>query len=337
MFVLSLAPQVIIALKYLDVETFAEVNGMWIFTNKLCTVKPNTNEIHISTLTTGQPNLDALSPDFLHKCKSIKTVSITVCRIKSLHQDLFKFSENLEVAAFYCNQISFIPENLFKPLKKLKHLLLNANPIKTLEPIMNSNLINLKWLDVENCGIPAEQFDIKLLKKYFPSLNRIGFHHNYMTCDVSEQLLQNFSESQIVVEVENDGDTSSCNTRGAIKCISSSLFGYISTQVIKRDKLQGIAAVEEVHKIDKKVNEIIFLTNRTLEITKGAIKGESIIDSKIGMAQILLILNLTIIVIALSILVFLMYKKIRKIHQQTRDCEPNYYLSRNYSIPTGDQ
>lgn len=107
---LTYAQQVIIGLKFEDVETIVEVDDNLMFTNKFCTEKPNSTQIYFSSLNKGQPSLDFLSPDFLHSCKIIKTVSVTVCKIKSLDQDTFKYSVNLEIVSFYCNQISYISD-----------------------------------------------------------------------------------------------------------------------------------------------------------------------------------------------------------------------------------
>ncbi|CAG9809797.1 unnamed protein product [Chironomus riparius] len=78
----------------------------------------------ISVISCG---LKTLSKVDLTGCKRIEKLMLNGNLITSIDSDVFEHAQNLETISFFKNRISFVPDNAFDGLKKLKNVNLEVN------------------------------------------------------------------------------------------------------------------------------------------------------------------------------------------------------------------
>ena len=113
-----------------DGKSNADVHTLTIFDHQienfpryLCNFFPNLKSI--SVISCGLKNLSKF--DFVG-CEGIEKLMLNGNLITSLPADVFEYAHNLETISFFMNRISFVPENAFDGLEKLKYVNFKMNP-----------------------------------------------------------------------------------------------------------------------------------------------------------------------------------------------------------------
>lgn len=211
-------------------------DGKRILTNGYCTSFKNAHDFIYHADVNSR--LDAVDPGVIHNCKNIKTFQIFSTRITKLPPNTFINSTKLENVYLFCNQISELSDGLFAPLVNLKRLLLGGNPIKTLQPIFNSNLHALTQLEVDACDLTREDLNFEKITKNFPALQVIGYHWNFLSCREQAILDDQFAGARI----SREPTVLECERVGAKECFNHLEMMLFDSLVSQRGNGLGLSA-----------------------------------------------------------------------------------------------
>lgn len=136
-------------------------------------------------------SLTEVQPNTFWKCKEVNEIYLHKNQIKELHKDTFKFNAKTKTLSLDCNKLSFLPNELFKPMVNLEHLDLSGNPLGTYEPVLASQLPKLISLAI--VGIKLHELSPQIVKEKLPQLKKIRFDKNLIECNTFESLRSELS------------------------------------------------------------------------------------------------------------------------------------------------
>lgn len=201
-------------------ESVIVFEGRRTLTSKHCESNPGTDDFDYPGF--KFPQLDQLSPTAIHKCTNLSVFNLPSHRITSLDSEFFLNSEKLTYLSLVCNHITTIHQNLFKPLKNLETLLLNGNPIKTIQPILQSHLTKLNDLEIENCELLEEDIDVDIINQKLSGLTRIRYHHNFISCKTYTKLDGRFAMTGLQLKSDTEENMiGSCEREGTKLCLDN--------------------------------------------------------------------------------------------------------------------
>lgn len=152
------------------------VGGKMHLTSKYCDEKTEKKY----SFNVSNNGIEVVNPDTFVNCNQVNNINLSKNKIQELDENTFENNENLKHLYLQCNRLVFIPNELLAPLKLLKVLDVSGNPLGTMEPILNSNLISLTHLDLTN--IELTEVNENQIKAKIPSLKTVYLGYNFISC-----------------------------------------------------------------------------------------------------------------------------------------------------------
>lgn len=294
------------------------VNGKKCLTSELC----QKNGTSLTSFEAIKKKIDIVDNNAFDMCTKVKSISLFSNFITQLDSNLFMYNVQLEELNMGCNRISFIPPGLFTPLKNLKNLILNANPLTTIKPILDAGLHRLEWLEIKSIGIFAEDLDVKKLRKYLRNLKKIGINYNYIGCNFSETMANEFIVNKLA---------SGCETLDYKECFSiKEIEAMRDSMKMSQALREGILAEQNELITNLTKNLITEQNNTKLEIDNLNSKNRNMtlfVYTVLG-ALVLFLLLLIAFVVALSANMYQLRKLEVDLARKAKELEDYAYYER---------
>lgn len=200
--------------------SLVKIGGIVHFTYQYCF----RSNVYIDSISVSNKGIDVIDVDAFQWCTEVTDISLNQNMIFELSENTFQFNGKLEWLTLNCNLLTFIPKQLFAPLKNLKALDISGNPLETITPVLQSNFNSLIELYFAEIGLYG--FDPERVKKSLPALTLIGFSYNNLSCRKYEQLRTFFKN--VGVEVHNY--SYSCYPSSTI-CVDDPTEIYVAAQL----------------------------------------------------------------------------------------------------------
>lgn len=168
-------------------------NGKKILTSRHCD-EANEDE---SEYNAAGKSIEKVDLNAFVNCTQIDAINLSDNKIRELDKKTFESQRKLTKLKLHCNYITFLPNELFAPLKNLMTLSLDENPLKTLEFLYQGNLVHLAFLRVLN--IDLLDIDVNKTMTNLPQLKTINFAYNFLNCDTYNKAKEIFNAKNIVV------------------------------------------------------------------------------------------------------------------------------------------
>lgn len=190
-------------------EYIEQVEGKSRLTSRIC----NESSRFVKEVYESNKGIDMINLDALVKCTEVEIVNLGNNQIRQLDENIFEFNRKITMLYLYCNQLTVIPEKMLVPLKNLKELDIGANFLKTIEPVLQSSLLELESLSIMNNEV--SNVNVESVRKAFPKLNQLQFAYNLLPCDTYEELMEDFKANRIITS----SSPYSCGTYPSNACI----------------------------------------------------------------------------------------------------------------------
>lgn len=173
--------------------------------------------------------IESIDIDAFWECKNLVTLSLSKNNIERLYGSTFFNNEKLQILSLGANKISFLPDYVFYGLNRLHTLWVSGNPLKDINPILHSEITQLKELGVANVGL--EDLSVNKLKEALPNLNNIYIRNNGFTCNRLQSLTDELvaQDVRVIDEIqpEEEGNSRRCyETLDEMK-----LVGYLESKM----------------------------------------------------------------------------------------------------------
>lgn len=149
---------------------------MPVLTDELCKTFPN-----LQSLTLDDISLETITPNALHECKNLSSVSFYQNKVEKINVQTFEMNYELQHLILQNNSLRYFDGRALSSLKKLRHLSLSDNFLRELDLSSFPVIETLTELDIYVNNL--KDLDVFLLVEKFPNLKNIFMHNNLFPCD----------------------------------------------------------------------------------------------------------------------------------------------------------